>query len=117
MKITELIEKLEATLSAKSGVKTSDKLKTRLLKDLGISVVALERVQRGPSGKSAGTWAWCARTDTGLEIGSEDTMRQCGNASQQKVSAFAGRRGRPSGCYTLTRTQPNAKLTGRGESA
>lgn len=62
-----------------------DKLSVRLMKrlrdELGLPVVSIERVQRGPSGKAAGTFAWSADLDPtalkGRAVGSEDLMAAC----------------------------------------
>lgn len=63
-------------------MKTSELLAQRLKSELGFELTSLERVQRGKSGKAAGTWAWSAGTKEGLELGSEDTMTQCVTAKK-----------------------------------
>jgi hypothetical protein len=40
-------------------------------------VATIQRVQRGKSGKAAGTFSWSARPEDGSDIGSEDTMLDC----------------------------------------
>lgn len=61
--------------------KLSARLIKRLRDELGLPVVAIERIQRGPSGKAAGTFAWSADLDPmalkGRTVGSEDTMAAC----------------------------------------
>ena len=57
-------------------MKISDLLKERL-GGMGYHVNEILRVRRGHWGKAAGTWAWTATTNSGLTLGSEDTMGDC----------------------------------------
>ena len=61
----------------------------RLRDELALPVVSIERVQRGPSGKAAGTLAWSAQLvyENGAEgeVGSEDTMMACVKAQKLAI--------------------------------
>lgn len=66
-------------------MKLSERLQKRLKDDLGLEVEIPERIQRGVHGKNGGTWAWEAKFSKGFgagSIGSEDTMKDCVQASK-----------------------------------